>query len=186
MDRDASSAFWKGISSRIATKSAMQWRTRSIPAMERHFENEAESRKKEVTPGTFTTKKVKTLPDHAIASSLDAESASAPKKDYGLAARTAIQNVQQELATIQAKLWVRSELENIELYRKLDILEKTTKEENSKESKKQGLKLNVISGKTFDMTREETGISSIISVAGHQVVKNLNETSEIAQVHLDI
>ena len=31
---------------------------------------EAESLKKEVTPGTFTTKKVMTLPDEAIASSL--------------------------------------------------------------------------------------------------------------------
>ena len=37
--------------------------------------------KKEVTQGTFTTKKVKTLPEDAIASSLEAESASAPKKD---------------------------------------------------------------------------------------------------------
>ena len=61
--------------------------------------NEAESRKKEVTTGTFTTKKVKTLPDEAIASSLEAESAVALKVDYGLAARTALQNVQQELAT---------------------------------------------------------------------------------------
>ena len=60
--------------------------------------NEAESRKKEVTTGTFTTKKGKTLPDEAIASSLEAESAGALKVDYGLAARTALQYVQQELA----------------------------------------------------------------------------------------
>ena len=52
--------------------------------------NEAESRKKEVTTGTFTTKKVETLPDEAIASSLEAESAGALKVDYGLAARTAL------------------------------------------------------------------------------------------------
>ena len=52
--------------------------------------NEAESRKKEVTTGTFTTKKVENLPDEAIASSLEAESAGALKVDYGLAARTAL------------------------------------------------------------------------------------------------
>ena len=72
--------------------------------------NEAESRKNEVTPSTFTTKKVKTLPDEVIASSLEAESAGPLKLDYGLAARTAIQNVQQELATKEVEQWVRSEL----------------------------------------------------------------------------
>ena len=71
----------------------------------------------------------------------------------------------------EVKQWFGSELENTELCRKFDILEKTAKEEYSKESKKQGLKLNVISRKTFDMTREEAIIMSIISVAGHHVVK---------------
>ena len=84
--------------------------------------NEAESRKKEVTTGTFTTKKVKTLPDEAIASSLEAESAGALKVDYGLAARTALQNVQQELATKEVEQWVRSELENTKRREKLNIL----------------------------------------------------------------
>ena len=70
--------------------------------------NEAESRKKEVTQGTFTTKKVKTLSDDAIASSLEAESTSALKIDNGLAARTTLQNVQQ-LATKEVEPWVRSE-----------------------------------------------------------------------------
>ena len=36
------------------------------------------------------------------------------------------------------------------------------------------------------MTREGTKIISIISVADHQVVKNLSEPSEITAVHLDI
>ena len=36
------------------------------------------------------------------------------------------------------------------------------------------------------MTKEGTKIMSIISVAGHQVVKNLSEPSEITLVHLDI
>ena len=36
------------------------------------------------------------------------------------------------------------------------------------------------------MTREGTKIMSNISVAGHQVVKNLSEPSEITLVHLDV
>ena len=47
--------------------------------------NKAESRKKEVTQVTFTTKKTKTLPNDATASSLEAESASALKVDHSLA-----------------------------------------------------------------------------------------------------
>ena len=89
--------------------------------------NEAESQKKEVTPNTFTTKKVKTLPDKAIASSLEAESAGPLKVDYGLAARTALQNVHQELATKEFERWVRSELESTDLWEKIDFLGKTTK-----------------------------------------------------------
>ena len=46
--------------------------------------------------------------------------------------------------------------------------------------------MNVSSGKTFGMTREGTKIMSIISVAGHQVVKNLSEPSKITLVYLDI
>ena len=106
--------------------------------------------------------------------------------DYGLKTRTALQNVQQELATKEVEQWVWSELENLELREKLDILERTTKKEDNQQPKKQGLKLNVISGKTFGMTREGTKIMSIISVAGHQVLKNLSEPPEITVVHLDI
>ena len=106
--------------------------------------------------------------------------------EYGLPARTALQNVQQELATKEVEQWVRSEKENTELREKLDILGRLTKEDDNQEPRKQGLKLNVISGKTFGMTREGTKIRSIIPVGGHQVVSNLSEPSEITLVHLDI
>ena len=147
--------------------------------------NEAESPRKETTPSTFTTKKVKTLPDEVVASNLEAESAGPLKVDYGLAARIALQNVKQELATKEVEQWVSSELESTDLREKFNILSKTTEEEDKQEPRKQGLKLNVISGRTFGMTKEETKIMSIISVAEHQVVKNLSEPSEITLVHLE-
>ena len=90
------------------------------------------------------------------------------------------------MAKKEVEQWVRSELENTELREKFDILGKTTKKEENQKPKKQGLKLNVISGKTFGMTRMGKKIMSIILVAGHQVVKNLTEPSEITLVYLDI
>ena len=157
-----------------------------VKASQARLMNEAESRRKETTPSTFTTKKVKTWPDEVVASNLEAESSSPLKVDYGLAARTALQNVKQDLATKEVEQWVRSELEGTDLRESFNVLGKTTKVEDKEEPRKQGLKLNVISGKTFGMTKEGTKIMSIISVAGHQVVKNLSEPSEITLVHLDI
>ena len=86
-----------------------------VKASRARLMNEAESRRKETTPSTFTTKKVKTMPDEVVASSLEAESADPLKVDYGLAARAALQNVQQELATKKIEQWVRSELESTDL-----------------------------------------------------------------------
>ena len=157
-----------------------------VKASRARLMNEAESRRKETTRSTFTTKKVKTLPDEVRASNLEAESSSPLKVDYGLAARTALQNVKQDLATKEVEHWVRSELESTDLRESFNILGKTTKVEDKEEPRKQGLKLNVISGKIFGMTKEGTKIMSIISVAGHQVVENLSEPSEITLVHLVI
>ena len=69
---------------------------------------------------------------------------------------------------------------------KIEILRKTTKAEDKQEPIKTILKLNVTSVKTFGMTKDGTKIMSIVSVAGHQVDKNLSEPSEITLVHLDI
>ena len=72
---------------------------------------------------------------------------------------------------------------------KLCTLEKTVEAEDIEKPKNlrtlrtRGLKLNVISGKTFGMTREGIKIMSIISVVGHQVV---SEPFDITLVHLDI
>ena len=70
-----------------------------VKASRARMMNEAQSRRKETTPSIFTTMKVKTLPNEVVASSLEAESAGPLKVDYGLAAKTALRNVQKELAT---------------------------------------------------------------------------------------
>ena len=43
----------------------------------------------------------------------------------------------------------------------------------------------MISGKTFGMVPQGTKIQSIISVAGHQVIRNLSEPSVFTLMHLD-
>ena len=139
MDRGASSVIWRDTSSRTALNLGCSGGRQKHPRHEETLSgvkasrarlmNEAESRRKETTPSTFTTKKVKTMPDEVVASSLEAESAGPLKVEYGLAARTALQNVQQELATKEVEQWVRSELESTDLGEKIDILTKTTKED---------------------------------------------------------
>ena len=62
-----------------------------------------------------------------VASNLEAESASPIKVGYGLAARTALQNVKQDLATKEVEQRVRSELESKDLRESFNILGKTTK-----------------------------------------------------------
>ena len=47
------------------------------------------------------------------------------------------------------------------------------------------MKLNVISGQTFGMVPQGSRIQSIISVVGHQVIRNLSEPSEFTMMHLD-
>ena len=47
------------------------------------------------------------------------------------------------------------------------------------------MKLNVISGERFGMVPQGSKIQSIISVAGHQVIRNLSEPSEFTLMHLD-
>ena len=47
------------------------------------------------------------------------------------------------------------------------------------------MKLNVTSEQTFGMVRQGSRIQSIILVAGHQVIRNLSEPSDITMMHLD-
>ena len=47
------------------------------------------------------------------------------------------------------------------------------------------MKLNVISGQTFGLVPQGNKIQSIISDAGHQVIRNLSEPSEFTLMHSD-
>ena len=106
------------------------------------------------------------------------------KIDYRAALRDALNRVQQELVTKEIQQKVKLELENEKLQEQLNTFEATEVEE-TKAPSSLSMKLNVISGQRFGMVPQESKILSIISVAGHQVIRNLSEPSEFTLMHLD-
>ena len=95
---------------------------------------------------------------------------------YRAAARDALNRVQQELVTKEIEQKVKLKLEN----EKIQERHQETKAPSSL-----SMKLNVISGKKIGMVPQGSKIQSIISVAGHQVIRNLSEPSEFTLMHLD-
>ena len=79
---------------------------------------------------------------------------------------------------------VKLELEIEKLQEQLNTFE-ATKFEETKAPSSLSMKLNVISGQRFGMVPQGSKIQSIISVAGHQVIRNLSEPSEFTLMHLD-
>ena len=106
------------------------------------------------------------------------------KIDYRAAARDALNRVQQELVTKEIEQKVKLELENEKLQEKLNTFEAIEVEE-TKAPSSLSKKINVISGQRFDMVPQGSKIQSIISIAGHQVIRNLSEPSEFTLIHLD-
>ena len=106
------------------------------------------------------------------------------KIDYRAAARDALNRVQEELVTKEIEQKVKLELENKKIQEKLNAFEVLAVEE-TKAPRSLSMKLNVISRQTFVMVPQGSRIQSIISVAGHQVIRNLSEPSEFTMRHLE-
>ena len=79
---------------------------------------------------------------------------------------------------------VKLELENEKIQEKLNAFEASDVEE-TKTPSSLSMTLNVICGQTFGMVPQGSRIQSIISYAGHQVIRNLSEMSECTMMHLD-
>ena len=91
--------------------------------------------------------------------------------------------MQQELVTKEIEQKVKLELENKKTTEKLNTFEAEIEETTAPSSL--SMKLNVISGQRFGMVPQGNKIQSIISVAGHQVIRNLSEPSEFTLMQLD-
>ena len=153
-----------------------------VKASKARLLSEAEARRKD-KPQELAAKKMQAVTEETR----EPESATAAddfKIDYRAAARDALNRVQQELVTKEIEQKVRLELENEKLQEQLNTFEATEFEE-TKAPSSLSMKLNVISGQRFGMVPQGSKIQSIISVAGHQVIRNLSEPSEFTLMHLD-
>ena len=131
--------------------------------------SEAEARRKD-KPQELAAKKMQAVTEKAR----EPEPATAAddfKIDYKAAARDALNRVQQELVTKEIEQKVKLELENEKLQEQLNTFEATEFEE-TKTPSSLDMKLKVISGKRFGMVPQGSKIQSIISVAGHQVIRH--------------
>ena len=88
------------------------------------------------------------------------------------------------MVTKEIEQKVKLELENEKTQEKLNAFEATEVEE-TKAPSSLSMKLFVISGQTFGIVPQGSKIQSKISVAGHQVIRNLSEPSEFTLMHLD-
>ena len=153
-----------------------------VKASKARLLSEAEARRKD-KPQKLVAKKMQAVIEEAR----EPEPATAAddfKIDYRAAVRDAINRVQQELVTKEIEQKVKLELENEKLQEQLNAFEATEVEE-AKAPSSLSMKLNVISGQRFGMVPQGSKIQSIISVAGHQVIRNLSEPSEFTLMHLD-
>ena len=153
-----------------------------VKASKARLLSEAEARRKD-KPQELVAKKMQAV----TGETREPEPATAAedfKIDYKAAARDALNRVQQELVTKEIEQKVKLELENEKLQEQLNTFEATEFEE-TKTPSSLDMKLKVISGKRFGMVPQGNKIQSIISVAGHQVIRNLSEPSEFTLMHLD-
>ena len=153
-----------------------------VKASKARLLSEAEARRKD-KPQELATKKMQAVTEETR----EPEPVTAAddfKIDYRAAARIALNRVQQELVTKEIEQKVKLELEIEKLQEQLNTFEATEVEE-TKAPSSFSMKLNVISGQRFGMVPQGSKIQSIISVAGHQVIRNLSEPSEFTLMHLD-
>ena len=153
-----------------------------VKASKARLLSEAEARRKD-KPQELATKKMQAVTEE-ICEPEPVTAADDFKIDYRAAARDALNRVQQELVTKEIEQKVKLELENEKLQEKLNTLEATEVEE-TKAPSSLSMKLNVISSQRFGMVPQGSKIQSIISVEGHQVIRNLSEPSEFTFMHLD-
>ena len=153
-----------------------------VKASKARLLSEAEARRKD-KPQELAAKKTQAVTEETR----EPEPATAAddfKIDYRAAARYALNRVQQELVTKEIEQKVKLELENEKLQEQLNTFEAMEVEE-TKAPSSLSMKLNVISDQRFGMVPQRSKIQSIISVAGHQVIRNLSEPSEFTLMHLD-
>ena len=139
--------------------------------------SEAEGRRKE-KPTELTTKKMQAVTEETR------KSEPVTAADYKAAAKDALYRFQPDLVTKEIEQKTKLELENEKTQERLNTFE-ALEVGQTKAPSSLSMKLNVISGQTFGMVPQGSRIQSIISVAGHLVIRTLSEPSEFTMMQLD-
>ena len=142
-----------------------------VKASKARLLSEAEARRKEKSQ-ELATKKMQAVTEE-MREPEPVTAADDFKIDYRAAARDALNRVQQELVTKEIEQKMKLELENEKIQEKLNAFEASEVKE-TKIPSSLSLKFNVISGQTVGMVPQGSRIQSIISFAGHQVIRNLS------------
>ena len=151
-----------------------------VKASKARLLSEAEARRKEQQQ-ELATKKMQAVTEEAC--ELEPVTAADDFKiDYRAATRDALNSVQQELVIKEIEHKVKLELENEKIQEKLKVFEASQVEE-TKAPISLSMKLNVISGQRFGIVPQGSKIQSIISLAGHQLMRNLSEPTEFTLMH---
>ena len=153
-----------------------------VKASKARLLSEAEACRKE-KPQELATKKMQAVTEE-ICEPEPVTAADDFKIDYRAAARDALNRVQQELVTKDIEQKVKLELKIEKIQERLNPFEASEVKE-TKVPSSLSMKLNVISGQKFGMVPQGSRIQSIISVAGHQKIRNLSGPSEFTLMHLD-
>ena len=142
-----------------------------VKASKARLLSEAEARRKE-KPQELATKKMQAVTEE-IRESEPVTAMDDFKIDYRAAERDALNRIQQKLLTKEIEQKVKLELENEKIQERLNAFEASEVEE-TKAPSSLSMKLNVVSGQTFGMVPQGSRIQSIISVAEHQLIRNLS------------
>ena len=130
--------------------------------------SEAEARKKDKQQ-QLSTKKMQAMLKEM--SGTEPETAAKNFKiDHKAAVKDALNRVQQKVAIRKIDLKVKLKPENEKTQDQLNTFEASEVEE-TKAPSRLSMKLDVISGQTFDMVPQGSRIQSIISVAEHRVIR---------------
>ena len=148
---------------------------RVLKASKIHLLSEAEARGKEKLQ-ELATKKLQAVTEE-IREPEPVTAVDDFKIDYRAAARDALNRVQQELVTKEIEQKVELEVKNEKFQERLNAFNASEVKE-TKAPISLSMKLNVISGQTFGMVPQGSRIQSIISIAGHQVIRNPSSTTD--------
>ena len=145
---------------------------------------QAEIDLKNTASGELPTKTVKAVTQ--IRSAIEADVGNSLEVNYEKAAAEAINKVKQDLATKEIEQRLRHEIErqklNETLCKTIPRLEDTKRATNGGNCNT----LKMVTGKPFGITKIGARIMSIITVGGHDVIRNLSEPSDQTIMHIDV